>query len=97
MWFRAVGLWALGLVVSEVNLYPVIVTITDNGKHIRVFLYFCSTTITGWAVLLRDMKGYFGIRALGFRVVSLGFRASTGLGFRVFSLDIGIYRPHRPI
>ena len=32
---------------------PVIVTIRDNRDYIRVLLYSCYTTITGWGVLLR--------------------------------------------
>ena len=33
--------------------HPVIVTIGDNRAYIRVLLYSCYTTITGWGVLLR--------------------------------------------
>ena len=45
--------------------HPVIVTIGDNRDHIRVLLYSCYTTITGWGVLLIYtiyLHGPFGIQ-----------------------------------
>ena len=48
--------WSAGRTSYTYNLggppHPVIVTIRDNGDYIRVLIYSCYTTITGWGVLL---------------------------------------------
>ena len=58
--------------------HPVIVTISHSKDYIRVLLYSYYTTITGWGVLLRYMKGrYLGV-CLGFRVWGSGGLSTNG-------------------
>ena len=44
--------------------HPVIVTIRDNRDYIRVLLYSCYSTITGWGGFLLSYVG-LGFRGLG--------------------------------
>ena len=51
--------------------HPVIVTIRDDRDYIRVLLYSCYTTITGWGVLLRLTSGWKGMKARGLVVIAI--------------------------